>query len=74
MFVRVIPLGLKWPCPRCHQGHGQLSTDTYMQALNKTQVSDLGPLGPLVQYYFRHSDVSMFYSFDVLSFDVLSYT
>ena len=32
----------------CHQGHGQLSTDTNMLALNKTQVSDLGPLGPFV--------------------------
>ena len=32
----------------CHQGHGQLSTDTNMLALNKTQVSDLGTLGPFV--------------------------
>ena len=32
------------------QGHGQLSTDTYMKALNKTQVCALGPLGPLVVF------------------------
>ena len=25
--------------PRCHQGHGQLSTDTYMLALNRTRGS-----------------------------------
>ena len=30
------------------QGHGQLSTDTYMKALNKTEVSAVGPLGLLV--------------------------
>ena len=40
--------GAKWLRPRCHQGHGQFSTDTYMSAFNKTLVSDLGPLGPLV--------------------------
>ena len=34
--------------PQGRHGHGQLSTDTYMQALNKTQVSALGPLGSLV--------------------------
>ena len=44
-----------WPHPRCHQGHGQLSTDFYMQALNKTQVSHLGPLGPLVVLKFSRS-------------------
>ena len=33
------------------QRHGQLSTDTYMLALNKTQVSALGLLGPLVYMY-----------------------
>ena len=32
----------------CHQGHGQLSTDANMLALNKMQVSDLGTLGPFV--------------------------
>ena len=34
--------------PQGRQGHGQLSTDNHMYALNKTQVSALGPLGPLV--------------------------
>ena len=29
-------------------GTWSASTDTYMLALNKTQVSALGPLGPLV--------------------------
>ena len=37
-----------WTFFFCHQGHGQLSTDTIMLALNKTQVSDLGTLGRFV--------------------------
>ena len=41
ILFKLCPGGQKWPGPRCHQGHGQLSTDT-------TQVSDLGPHGPLV--------------------------
>ena len=49
MFVQIMPLGPKLaPSPRCHQGHSQLSTDTYIDTLNKTQVSDLGSLGLLV--------------------------
>ena len=31
--------GPKWPRARSRQGHGQLSTDTYMYALNNNQVS-----------------------------------
>ena len=40
-LFKLWPWGQKWPGPMCHQGHGQLSTDT-------TQVSDLEPHGPLV--------------------------
>ena len=36
-------LGAKMARPRCHQGHGQVSTDSLQNS-----VSDLGPLGPLV--------------------------
>ena len=43
--------GAKMAPRQGHQGHGQLSTDTYMLALNKTQVSALGPLGPPVLNY-----------------------
>ena len=43
-----MPLGSNLALPQVSPGHGQLSTDTYMLALNITQVSDLGPRGPLV--------------------------
>ena len=29
VFFKLCPWGQKWPCPRCHQGHGQLSIETY---------------------------------------------
>ena len=40
--------GTKMALARCRQATWSASTDTYMLALNKFQVSDLGPLGPLV--------------------------
>ena len=36
--------------PWCHQGSCQLSTDTYIYALNKTQVGDSGPFGHIVLF------------------------
>ena len=29
-LFKLCPWDQKWPCPKCHQGHGQLSTNTYM--------------------------------------------
>ena len=53
-LFKLCPCGHSWPHPKCPQGHGQLSTDTFMYALNKTPVSFLGRLGPL---FFEHGYV-----------------
>ena len=29
VLFKLCPWGQKWPCPRCHQGYGQLSTETF---------------------------------------------
>ena len=56
MSLGLCPWDQKWPRPMCHQGNIQLSTDTFMLALNKSQVSDLVPLGPLVFILTTNAD------------------
>ena len=59
--------GQKWPLPRCHQGHGQLSTDSYVYALNKTQVKIKGHLALLFHFTKVLTKPSLNFGFTSLS-------